>query len=117
MARTLIINEFEDGTKFRVELPAEHTKALAFAAGVMDSKVTAYKEKGKTGSDAAVACKYANLRIQQLLDGVPEKATYVNLLVKESTKLNDLYTAFQGKTIGDVRADKVTGGFKEVDFS
>lgn len=117
MAKTLIINEFDNGLRLTTRFPAEHAKALTFAAGVMDSKVTAYSEKGKTGSDSPVAAKMANLHIKQIQDGDVVKATYARLLVKASAKEDTIRTALAGKTIEGVRVDEVGVSFRKVDFS
>ncbi|WP_332444348.1 hypothetical protein [Wolinella succinogenes] len=116
MAKTMIVNDFQDGTRYTTYLPATATKALAFASGVMDSRVTAYSLSSESGSDAPVPCKMATCHIKQVVDGQTASATYVRFLVKPTTKETDIQTALAGQTVEGVRADEVGVSFRAVTF-
>lgn len=116
MGKVMIINEFSGGEKFVTHTAGTPSKVLAFASGVMDSKVSVFSQKSKTGSDSPTDSKIAVLHLRQM-DGTDcVAAEYLRLLVKATTKEETLQAALAGKTIKGVRADKVGVSFRKVDF-
>jgi len=104
MAKSMIVNEFDNGKRLTCYVPAGATEAQSFADAVMESKTTVFEQTSTAGSDIVDTARHVDVMIQQTDTGAK---AYLNFIIPTAKHEGDVISALQDKTINGVKADKI----------
>ena len=105
MSKTRYINQVGDKT-FSGVLPATASNAKTILADYFDGESLVLAEVSKSGSSVVTECDIVDIRLKDTTTG--NKTYLIGLPIDINKNSDDIVNALTGKTINQVKADKIS---------